>query len=88
MGTGAKVAIILGVLLVLFFFVPLVPYNNTSSSYFGAATTTVTAQMSPSFYMFGCGVVLNMQGTGSMFGVTVSQSQSVSGFYCSIGTSR
>lgn len=83
---GRNAAIIIVVLLFIFFFLPIVPYNYTVKSNLGLTTTHVTGDVSPSAYLFGCGLVLNIQGTGSVFGVQVSQSASVSGFYCNIGT--
>ncbi len=76
------------VLIVVFFFVPIVPYTSSTSSAFGLASTQVTGQVSPSFYIFGCGLVLDVRGTGSVFGIQVRQSSTVSGFFCNIGTQR
>jgi hypothetical protein len=82
LGAAAKVATIIIVLFVLFFFVPLVYYSSTNSA--GTSTATVSVIMSPSFYVLGCGTVLNLQGTGEVLGVQVSQS----GFFCAIGAAR
>jgi hypothetical protein len=64
---GAIVAIIL----VFFFLAPVVPYTFSSAN-FGVYTGQVSAQVSPSFYVLGCGIVFNPTESGSGPGITVS----------------
>ena len=80
--TGRNVAIVIVLLLFVFFFIPIVPYNYTTSN--GLSSTHVTGEVSPSAYLFGCGLVVNLQGTGYVFGTQVSQSAPVSGFFCNV----
>ncbi len=71
----ASKLIVGGVVLVLvvlaFFLAPVVDY--TFSSYnFGIGTAQVTAYVSPSFYLLGCGMVWNPTQSGSALNITVS----------------
>jgi hypothetical protein len=79
---GRNAAIIILVLLFLFFFLPVIQYSSTSSSTSGASPTHVSGMGSLSAYLFSCGLVLNLRGTGYVFGVQVTQSAPVSGFFC------
>jgi hypothetical protein len=81
---GRNVAIVIVVLLFIFFFVPVVPYNYSTSSAFGASSSHVSGYVSPSAYLFACGLVVNLQGTGYVFGAQVSQNTPVSGFFCNV----
>ncbi|MGA2664735.1 MAG: hypothetical protein ABSF83_07310 [Nitrososphaerales archaeon] len=59
------------VLLLVFFLVPAIPYTFSSVNFAGYSGG-VSAQVSPSFYALGCGVVFNPTETGSVGGITVS----------------
>jgi hypothetical protein len=63
--------VVVVVIVVLFLLAPIVPYTFSSSN-FGAYSGNVSAQVSPSFYLLGCGVVFNPTQSGSAPGVTVS----------------
>jgi hypothetical protein len=63
------IVVVLG--LVVFFFVPLVPYTFSSENFAGY-TGQVSAQVSPSFYALGCGIVFNPTQSGSAGGITIS----------------
>jgi hypothetical protein len=82
--TGRNVAVVIVVLLFIFFFLPVVPYNYSTSSAFGASSSHVSGYVSPSAYLFACGLVVNLQGTGYVFGAQVSQNAPVSGFFCNV----
>ncbi len=69
-GSVAAGVIIL-LLLIAFFLVPLVSYTFSSVN-FGGYSGRVSAQVSPSFYALGCGIVYNPTESGSVAGVTVS----------------
>ena len=81
---GRNVAIAIVILFFIFFFLPIVPYNYSTSSGFGASSAHVSGEVSPSAYLFGCGLVVNLQGTGYIFGTQVSQNAPVSGFFCNV----
>lgn len=66
------VVVIVIVLVLLFLFAPVVSYTFTSSN-FGVGTYTITAQVSPSFYVVGCGLVWNPTKSVSAFGSSASQ---------------
>ncbi|HEV2138100.1 MAG TPA: hypothetical protein VGR53_04610 [Nitrososphaerales archaeon] len=84
--TGRNIAFVIVLLLFVFFFIPIVPYNYTTSNVFGASTSHVSGYVSPSAYLFACGLVVNLQGTGYVFGAQVSQSAPVSGFFCNVSS--
>jgi hypothetical protein len=83
---GRNAAVVIVILVFLFFFVPIVPYNYSSSSAFGASSSHVTGYVSASAYLFACGLVVNLQGTGYVFGAQVSQNGPVSGFFCNVSS--
>ena len=62
---------ILVLALVVFVFVPMVPYTFSSVNFAGYSGN-VSAQVSPSFYALGCGIVFNPTESGSVVGITVS----------------
>jgi hypothetical protein len=69
---GAIVAcVIITVLTLVFFFAPVIPYTFSSVSFAGYSGS-VSAQVSPSFYGLGCGIVFNPTETGSVASVSVS----------------
>ena len=73
---------ILFVLLLLFFFLPIIPFTFASYSFLGG-NAQATGDVSMSFAMFHCGMVVNVQASGSFAGYTVgSYSEGNPGFVC------
>jgi hypothetical protein len=70
------------VILLLFFLVPVVPYTFASGSFLGV-NVQATGEVSLSFALFHCGMVVNVQASGSFLGASVaSYSQGNPGFVC------
>jgi hypothetical protein len=81
-------ALIAGIVIVLaFFLLPVFPYSGSNSSAFGVSNTTFSAQVSLSFSLFNCGMVLNPTATTSVLGYKTGQSIAPTGFYCHISPS-
>lgn len=59
------------ILLAVFLFAPIIPATLYSNNLFGAAIQ-VNAQVSPSYYLIGCGVVMNPTAQSSALKMTVS----------------
>ncbi|MDA4123579.1 MAG: hypothetical protein OK456_10410 [Thaumarchaeota archaeon] len=62
---------IIVIIVLVFFLAPLVPYTFSSVNFAGYSGN-VSAQVSPSFYALGCGIVFNPTQSGSLGGITVS----------------
>jgi hypothetical protein len=82
MAKAAVAAAIVIVLAFVFLFAPVVPFTFSSASYFGVASEQYTAQVSPSFVMFHCGMIANPTRTGTFFGYQGSSTNATTGFYC------
>ena len=81
MGAGANAAIVIVVLLL--FFLPIIPYTFQSSSNI-LSSSKVTGTVSVTYYIFHCGLAANVQGTSTAFGGLVSSSvQAGTHFLCS-----
>ena len=79
--TGRNIAILF-VLLLLFFLLPVVPYTFASYSFLGG-NAQATGDVSMSFALFHCGMVVNVQATGSFAGYTIeSYSAGNPGWVC------
>gem|GEM_PF-1213833 len=72
---------ILFFLLLLFFLVPIVPYSLVNYSYLGTSAQA-TADVSPSFAVFHCGMVVNVHASGSYLGYSTSYSLGNPGWVC------
>jgi hypothetical protein len=77
---GRNVAI-LGVLLIVFFLVPVIPYTFASYSFLGA-TSQATGDVSLSYAAFHCGIVVNVQASTSFAGYSASRATSNPGWDC------
>jgi hypothetical protein len=77
---GRNIAIVF-VLLLLFFLVPVVPYNFVNYTYLGTGVQA-TGDVSMSFAVFHCGMVVNVQASGSFLGFTSSYSLGSPGWVC------
>lgn len=71
-------------ILIIFFLVPFLSVTGESSTYLGTTRYTFSAQVSPSFYLFHCGYVLNPTVTTTVFGYEAGESINPTGFYCNI----
>jgi hypothetical protein len=69
------------VLLLLFFFLPVFPYTFYSGSYAGV-NVQATADVSLSFAAFHCGMVVNVQISGSFLGYNAGYTRANPGFVC------
>ena len=67
LAAGAVVVIVV----VVFFVAPVIPYTFSSVNFAGYSGG-VSAQVSPSFYALGCGIVFNPTESGSVGSVTLS----------------
>jgi hypothetical protein len=65
-----EASVVIIVLLAIFFLVPVVPYSQNSNAIVG--TMTVTAQTSPSYVVFQCGIVMNPHVSGYYEGSLVT----------------
>ncbi len=82
-----KWAILVLILGVLFLFAPFVPYTSASGSFLGSHYQ-ITADVSPSYYLFHCGSYINQQASASGQGYSSAYqlSQGYS-FTCNYNTS-
>lgn len=79
--TGRNVGALF-VLVLLFFFLPVVPYTFASYSFLGT-NAQATGSVSLSFVLLHCGMVVNVQASGSFLGSSVgSYSYGNPGFVC------
>ena len=83
-----KVSWIIVAVVVLFlvaFFVPMFPETFSSGSFFGVASVSVTANVSLTYMLFGCGAYNNLQYTGSVFGSSTVVPAQQSGYNLKCG---
>lgn len=78
--TGRNVGIVF-ILLILFVVAPVVPYTFASYS-FGLAGVQATGDVSLSFAIFHCGMVINVQASGSYGGFSGSYNAGNPGWVC------
>jgi hypothetical protein len=79
--TGRNIAALF-FLLLLFFLLPVVPYTFASYSFLGT-NAQATGDVSLSFVLLHCGMVVNVQASGSFLGSNVgSYSYGSPGFVC------
>ncbi|MDG6914250.1 MAG: hypothetical protein JRN14_03225 [Nitrososphaerota archaeon] len=73
---------ILIVLLLFFFVVPIFPYTFASGSLLGVNVQS-TGDISLSYMLFHCGMVVNLQASGSFLGYSVANyNEGSPGFVC------
>lgn len=75
---------ILAVLLVVFFLVPVIPYTFASSSFLGV-NVQATGDVSSSYAVFHCGMVVNVQASASFQGYSTSRTPTNPGWVCNGG---
>ncbi|MDG6923063.1 MAG: hypothetical protein JRN67_07215 [Nitrososphaerota archaeon] len=63
------VMVVVIVIIGIFLLAPIINYTFTGSN-FGVGSYEVTAQVSPSFYFVGCGIVYNPTQTSTIAGYT------------------
>jgi len=86
MGAGSTLAIII-IIVIVIFVLPIVPVTKSNSSVLGVANVTYKADVSISFAVMNCGVVLNPTTTTAVLGYQVGESIAPTGFYCNISPS-
>jgi hypothetical protein len=87
MNSSAKGMTAAVIIILAFFLLPIFPLHSSNSTAFGAANVTYTAQVSPSFPLFNCGMVWNPTATSFVLGYKTGQSIAPTGFYCHIAPS-
>lgn len=65
----SKLAIVIGVVVILAVFLPFFPSSQSSSWFYGAGNTTVKAEVSLTFLLFHCGAYINAESTSTLLGV-------------------
>jgi hypothetical protein len=72
------------ILFLVFFLAPMIKVTGEDSAYLGTTHYTFTATVSPSFYLFHCGYILDPTVTTSVLGYQAGQAVHPTGFYCHI----
>ena len=78
---GGRNIAVLFVLLLVFFLLPVFPFTFASYSFLGT-NAQATGDVSLSFALFHCGIVVNVQATGSFLGFNAGYSLGNPGFVC------
>ena len=81
--TGRNIAILV-ILLFVFFLLPVVPYTFASYSFLGA-NSQATGYVSPSYAVFHCGMVVDVQASSSYAGYSYNSATSNPGWTCNNG---